>query len=119
MILGNILHILFQFAITAKKCDKDDLSKLLMDILHKKQIISQLFEANLDEEAILKETSIYLASIDKWLKENLNLTSAIAAAAKNTTKNFQVKDICDIEESIWSPKYGFKGKIILKIKQLY
>lgn len=128
MILGNILHVLFQFAITSKKSDKDELSKLIMRILEKKQIINQLYDGGLDEEFILKETAVYLHSIEKWLKENLNLNptgkSAPARTLSNLSKNshassgknLQIQDICDIEESIWSPKYGFKGKLDLTVQ---
>jgi DNA replication ATP-dependent helicase Dna2 len=112
MILGNVLHMLFQYAITNKKYEKNELNILLMEILKKKQIINQLYESNLDEEFILKETSIYLLSIEKWLKENVKLP----LVKQTTTKNLQVLNVCDIEESIWSPKYGIKGKLDLTLQ---
>lgn len=112
MVLGNFLHILFQHAIMNKKYDKVQLNSLIMDLLKRKQIISQLYDSNLDEEFVLKETSIYLASIEKWLQENVNHDKI----TKSLTKNFQIQDVCDIEESIWSPKYGIKGKLDLTLK---
>lgn len=112
MVLGNFLHILFQHAITNKKYDKAQLNSLVLELLEKKQIISQLYDSNLNEEFVLKETSIYLASIEKWLQENVTLSKQ----TKSTQKNFQILDICDIEESIWSPKYGIKGKLDLTLK---
>lgn len=88
-----------------------------MEMLRKKQIINQLYEANVDEEFIIKETSIYLVSIEKWLRENLNLgTKTLSSVGQQAQKNFQISDVCDIEESIWSPKYGIKGKLDLTIK---
>lgn len=98
--------MLFQYAIKKKKCSRDDLKAILMEILRQKQIINQLYEANLDETAILNDTAVYLASIEKWLRENV----------LGTTKNFKITDICDIEESIWSPKYGVKGKLDLTVR---
>lgn len=114
MILGNILHILFQYAICKKKHQKEDLSKIVMEMLRKKQIINQLYEAGLDEEFVIKETSIYLTSIEKWLKENLKLSSNLPKT--NAPNNFQILDVCDIEESIWSPRFGIKGKLDLTLK---
>lgn len=102
-----------------------ELNKTVAEMLKKKQIINQLYEANLDEEFIIRETSIYLVSIEKWLKEHLNISDPNSLTNQkinsldsktNKNKNFQISDICDIEESIWSPKYGFKGKIDLTIK---
>ena len=112
MILGNLLHMLFQYAITNKKYEKNELNSLLIELLQRKQIISQLYEASLNEEFILKETSIYLQSIEKWLKENIKLP----LTKQNSAKNLQIINVCDIEESIWSPKYGMKGKLDLTLQ---
>ncbi len=35
---------------------------------------------------------------------------------QQATKSFRIVDICDIEESIWSPKYGVKGKLDLTLR---
>lgn len=112
MILGNVLHSLFQYAITNKKYEKNELSILLVELLKRKQIIGQLYEANLNEEFILKEASIYLQSIEKWLKDNVKLP---LQNTSKTGKNLQILNVCDIEESIWSPKYGVKGKLDLTL----
>ena len=116
MVLGNILHILFQFAISKKKHKKEDLSKIIIEMLSNKQIINQLYEIGVDEEFVIKETSVYLTSIEKWLKENLKLSSSDSLNAKPPPNNFQIQDVCDIEESIWSPKYGIKGKLDLTLR---
>lgn len=84
-------------------------------MLSKKQIINQLYEIGVDEEFVIKETSVYLTSIEKWLKDNLKLSN-IESNAKQPPNNFQIQDVCDIEESIWSPKYGIKGKLDLTLR---
>ena len=122
MVLGNILHALFQHSITNKKYEKSELTTLLMTIIKQKQIINQLYENNIDEENVLKETQIYLHSIEKWLQENVKMPLAhnMQLQKKNSqqtqAKNVQVLNVCDIEESIWSPKYGIKGKIDLTLQ---
>ena len=122
MVLGNILHALFQHSITNKKYEKSELTTLLMTIIKQKQIINQLYENNIDEAYVLKETQIYLHSIEKWLQENVKMPLAhnMQLQKKNSqqtqAKNVQVLNVCDIEESIWSPKYGIKGKIDLTLQ---
>jgi DNA replication ATP-dependent helicase Dna2 len=113
MVLGSLLHVLFQTAISHKKYLKSDLNQLLIEFLKKKQIIAQLYNAGLDEQHVLRETGIYLESIETWLKENL---AFLNLKTTQNSKNFQINDICDIEESIWSPKYGVKGKLDLTMK---
>lgn len=110
MLLGTILHNLFQTAISKGSFLKADLKNLLIDLLKQKKIINQLYECNLDEDEVLKETEIYLSSIEKWIKENTTNGSSV-----RKDKNFHVNRIHDIEESIWSPKYGIKGNLDLTI----
>jgi DNA replication ATP-dependent helicase Dna2 len=122
MTLGNILHALFQYSITNKKYEKNELKALLIDILKQKKIINQLYENNLNEEYILKETQIYLQSIEKWLFDNIkmplnrNTNLQKKNSEKILLKNIQITNVCDIEESIWSPNYGVKGKIDLTLQ---
>lgn len=106
MVLGNLLHMLFQHAIKNRKYEKSELHSALIDLLKRKQIINQLYEANLDEEFILKETSVYLSTIEKWLHEHIKLPSSNKSNDPKSAKNFQIASVCDIEESIWSPKFG-------------
>lgn len=115
MILGNILHSIFQQSITNKKYEKSELKNLLMEMLRRKQIINQLYESDVDEQFILKETDIYLTSIEKWLHEHVKIP---LGRKKNSeqVKNLQIQNVCDIEESIWSPRYGVKGKIDLTLQ---
>ena len=113
MILGNLLHMLFQYAIKNKKYDKTQLHALLLDLLKRKQIINQMYEANLNEEHMIKETSVYLTSIEKWLHEHIkfpltnNNITKIKSNDHKSTNTFQISSVCDIEESIWSTKYGW------------
>ena len=111
MILGNLLHMLFQYAIKNQKYNKAELNSLLLDLLKRKQIINQMYESNLDEENMLKETTIYLTSIEKWLQDHIKLPltnhgGKVNKYNSNSTKNFQISNVCDIEESLWSTKYG-------------
>ncbi len=73
MVLGNILHGLFQHSITTKKYELTEMKKLLMQILERKQVINQLYESDTNEEFILKETEIYMTMIEKWLHEHVKI----------------------------------------------
>ena len=123
MILGTLMHMLFQYAIQNKINDKQGLNKVLLELLHQKKIISQIYEVNKDEEFILKEASVYLNSIEKWLNDNVldelkvgKENNNMAEKQNRAHRNFHVVDVCDIEESIWSTKYGIKGKLDLTLQ---
>jgi DNA replication ATP-dependent helicase Dna2 len=74
----------------------------------------------MSEEHVFKETVIYLNSIQKWLHENLKLplttNNSFTKSNLKPVKNLQITNVCDIEESIWSPIYGFKGKLDLTLQ---
>lgn len=110
MVLGTLLHNLFQTALSSQAYSKTELNKLLFDLLKQKKIISQLYECDLNEETVLKETEVYLSSIEKWLQEN------VVNKNKNLIKNLSIMEINDIEESIWSTKYGIKGNLDLTVR---
>ena len=63
MVLGNILHGLFQQSISNKKYEMAELKALLMEMLERKQIISQIYESNTNEDFILKETEMRIGDI--------------------------------------------------------
>jgi DNA replication ATP-dependent helicase Dna2 len=133
MLLGSLLHLLFQEAIKTSKTSKSDLNLLLSELLKRKIIVSQLFEGDINVDNIMQEAVSYLESIEKWLREyvkikptltkNNNFTnnskSTFSSSSNNNKNNemkFQVLNVQDIEESIWSPKYGVKGKLDLTLQ---
>ncbi len=77
-----------------------------MELLRQKQIVNQMYECNMSEEHVLQETGVYLASIEKWLQEHVKIPLGSSGksgqnGAVSTMKNFQISNVCDIEESIW------------------
>jgi DNA replication ATP-dependent helicase Dna2 len=128
MTLGSLLHVLFQSAIANGKRSRTELAALLADLLKKRSTIGQLYEAEVSEETVVRETLVYLQSIETWLltNNNNNSSSSPLATSKKTNRGggqtttepscFQILGVEDIEESIWSPKYGIKGKVDLTLR---
>ena len=46
---------------------------LLLEMLKQKKIINQLYECDKNKEFILKETEVYLQTIEKWLHEHVKI----------------------------------------------
>ncbi len=115
--------MLFQDAIKTSKFSKIDLKLILSALIKRKLFVSQIFEANVNEEQIVQEAIGYLDSIETWLREYVKVKPMLVDKKNNvnngkTKKNieFQILSVCDIEESIWSPKYGIKGKLDLTLQ---
>ncbi len=121
MLLGNIMHQLFQESVGKKKFTKADLVKILHELIKRKFYVNQLYEMNCNDTDILNEALQYLDNIESWLRKHMPNQSARPKMPHASTDiisldNFTITDVCDIEESIWLPKYGIKGKIDLTIK---
>ena len=123
--------MLFQDAIKTSKSSKADLNILLAELLKRKIIVNQLFEANVNVDNLVQEAVSYLETIEKWLREYVKIKPTLSknnnftnnsksnyssVTNKNNEFKFQVLNVQDIEESIWSPKYGVKGKIDLTLQ---
>jgi hypothetical protein len=113
MLLGNIMHQLFQESITTKKIAKSDLTRTLNDLIKRKFYVNQIYEMGCSEAEILKEALLYLDNIESWLRKHIpsqpnRLNAAQPTSSNISQDNFTITDICDIEESIWLPKYGME-----------
>lgn len=124
--------MLFQEAILKEKFKKTDLMQILCELIKRRLIITQIFESNANEKQLLNEAINYLDSIETWLRDYVRVKSTLTekqnisvnkTLVNNNTSNaiknphnFHILSVCDIEESIWSPKYGFKGKLDLTLQ---
>ncbi|KAM3718203.1 DNA replication ATP-dependent helicase/nuclease DNA2 [Dirofilaria immitis] len=114
MLVGNVVHELFQTAITRSGFDVDDNS--LLDLWRKElyeQYAEQLFALNLSSQEVEDELSLYFKTIIRWV-------SSYMPEPKGRNECLQIdsriKEVVDVEESIWNSCYGFKAKIDCTLK---
>ncbi|XP_075072554.1 DNA replication ATP-dependent helicase/nuclease DNA2 [Mixophyes fleayi] len=122
MLIGTMLHDIFQRATTCGfGCDV--LRNLTLQTVHGPKYLKEMYQLNLNQTDILHEVEEYLPSFEKWATDfmtpanqhqvtlNLSATGNIRDA-----KSAQVSEFLDIEENIWSPRFGLKGKIDVTAK---
>uniref|UniRef100_A0A3Q1KB82 DNA replication ATP-dependent helicase/nuclease n=1 Tax=Anabas testudineus TaxID=64144 RepID=A0A3Q1KB82_ANATE len=99
MLNGTMVHEVFQRAATAKDFSLETLSKLADQALLNQEMKQELHD--------------YLPSLEYWAKEHLNSPTQKAISLKNQPKPTLscVIELADIEENVWSPRFGLKGKI--------
>ena len=101
MVIGSAVHLLFQWAIRKKSAGVvlkfQDISNELKRVLNNPSTLQDIYsigQTNIDE-IVSEIESIYIPSI-------LNFsTSSIG----------ELTEVRDIEENMWSPRFGIKGKI--------
>uniref|UniRef100_A0AAQ4R859 DNA replication ATP-dependent helicase/nuclease DNA2 n=1 Tax=Gasterosteus aculeatus aculeatus TaxID=481459 RepID=A0AAQ4R859_GASAC len=106
MLNGTMVHEVFQRAATAKDFSLATLSRMADQAL--------LFRL----EEMKQELQDYLPSLEHWAKEYLSSPTPKSISLKIAPSRCQdaatvvtVAELADIEENVWSPRFGLKGKI--------
>jgi len=109
---GNILHELLQEALRTREFDHVALKKMLEQVLQRPQMQLDMWAAELGMEEVRlevweKATAGLLGFGQRWIGPS-PLDDSIL---HNSMSRLSVSGLHDIEESIWSPKWGMKGKV--------
>ncbi|XP_032697627.1 DNA replication ATP-dependent helicase/nuclease DNA2 isoform X3 [Lontra canadensis] len=121
MLIGTVLHEVFQKAIS-NSFAPEKLQEFAFQTVQEIRHLKEMYRLNLNQEEIKQEVEEYLPSFSKWARDfMLKYTSADLPQMQlslpsdgnnnNSTCNIEVINSLDIEESIWSPRFGLKGKI--------
>ncbi|XP_077634800.1 DNA replication ATP-dependent helicase/nuclease DNA2 isoform X1 [Crocuta crocuta] len=121
MLIGTVLHEVFQKAIStsfAPEKLQEYATQTIQEIKH----LKEMYRLNLNQDKIKQEVEEYLPSFSKWAGDfmhkyistdfpQIQLSLPSDGSNNNSTCNIEVINSLDIEESIWSPRFGLKGKI--------
>ncbi|CAG2246333.1 DNA2 [Mytilus edulis] len=70
------------------------------------------YKSNTTEGEVLEEIKKYIPQMKKWLDQYTNF----ASACSQKKEDLNITKVTDIEENIWCPRYGVKGKIDLTVE---
>uniref|UniRef100_A0A6I8QJX0 DNA replication ATP-dependent helicase/nuclease n=1 Tax=Xenopus tropicalis TaxID=8364 RepID=A0A6I8QJX0_XENTR len=116
MLIGTMLHDIFQRATTRGFTDSV-LQELAHHTVHGPKYLKEMYQLKLNQTDVMGEVQEYLPSFAKWAidfmthplnQHQINVTRPTAGDPTEATK---VSEFLDIEENIWSPRFGLKGKI--------
>uniref|UniRef100_A0A667XGJ4 DNA replication ATP-dependent helicase/nuclease n=1 Tax=Myripristis murdjan TaxID=586833 RepID=A0A667XGJ4_9TELE len=103
MLNGTMVHEVFQRAAMAKDFSEETLSNVAGQVLLSPQHLGAMYSLGVSQEEMKQELHDYLPSLKEWADEYLN---------SSTPKTISLKVyLADIEENVWSPRFGLKGKI--------
>ncbi|KAM3624717.1 uncharacterized protein V6R79_000622 [Siganus canaliculatus] len=124
MLNGTMVHEVFQRAATAKDFSLESLTKLAEQALHSPRYLGDMYSLGVSQEEMKQELHDYLPSLEQWAKEYLSSSTQKAVSLKmpgnsrapnrdkqDPTALVTVTELADIEENVWSPRFGLKGKI--------
>uniref|UniRef100_H0X4A4 DNA replication ATP-dependent helicase/nuclease DNA2 n=1 Tax=Otolemur garnettii TaxID=30611 RepID=H0X4A4_OTOGA len=121
MLIGTVLHEVFQKAISDSFAP-EKLQELAFQTIQETKHLKEMYRLNLNQDEIKQEIEEYLPSFSKWAGDfmhkdtsadfpQIQLSLPTNGSKNNSTCNIEVVNSVDIEESIWSPRFGLKGKI--------
>ncbi|XP_064125709.1 DNA replication ATP-dependent helicase/nuclease DNA2 isoform X2 [Loxodonta africana] len=121
MLIGTVLHEVFQKAISDSFAP-EKLQELAFQTVQEIRHLKEMYRLNLTQDEIKQEVEEYLPSFSKWAGDfmrkdtsadfpQMQLSLPSDDSKNNSTCNIEVIKSTDIEESIWSPRFGLKGKI--------
>ncbi|XP_053161315.1 DNA replication ATP-dependent helicase/nuclease DNA2 [Hemicordylus capensis] len=119
MLIGTILHEIFQKAGTNFTHKK--LQEIATSVIHGSKYLKEMYQLNLKQNDIMQGVEEYLPSFTKWAEDFMYKHSQVnqhnmqlKLPGDNGEESFcsvKVKEILDVEENIWCPRFGLKGKI--------
>ncbi|XP_025962197.2 DNA replication ATP-dependent helicase/nuclease DNA2 [Dromaius novaehollandiae] len=119
MLVGTILHEIFQQAVT-KNLAHEKVEELANKTVYGQKYLKEMYLLNLKQKEIMQEVEEYLPSFLKWAEDfmhnpdnqnKMQLKLSSDGKVEDFSSKIEIADILDIEETIWSPRFGLKGKI--------
>ncbi|XP_066881579.1 DNA replication ATP-dependent helicase/nuclease DNA2 isoform X2 [Kogia breviceps] len=121
MLIGTVLHEVFQKAISDSFAP-EKLQELAFQTVQEIRHLKEMYRLNLNQDEIKQGVEEYLPSFSKWAGDfmhkhtstdfpQMQLSLPSDGSNGNSTCHIEVINSLDIEESIWSPRFGLKGKI--------
>lgn len=110
MTIGTLTHEVFQHAVRTKTVDISKLIAYLDDLLDDATVMLQIYSAETTLKEVRDEAIKYIPSIREWI-EKFIFTGPPATLDNEPNLAVKMTKVVDIEENVWSTKYGLKGKI--------
>uniref|UniRef100_A0A672SJL0 DNA replication ATP-dependent helicase/nuclease n=1 Tax=Sinocyclocheilus grahami TaxID=75366 RepID=A0A672SJL0_SINGR len=124
MLNGTIVHDIFQKAAMSSDFSLERIKTFAAEALRNPNYLGQMYSLKLTQADMKQEVEEYLPSLSEWSKHYLHtspqagkkqlalkLPSDGALSKQDATCSVTVTDFEDIEENIWCPRFGLKGKI--------
>ncbi|XP_037778324.1 DNA replication ATP-dependent helicase/nuclease DNA2-like [Penaeus monodon] len=121
MLIGSLVHQLFQEVVKKKIKSRDQLEHLVRELMSQPKMLQEMYGLGVAESHIYEEMNNFIPHIHTWSQRYLGSgkVQGDKVELKGQSKrqwSGQITEIQDIEENVWSPKFGVKGKIDMTVK---
>ncbi|MBN3295920.1 DNA2 nuclease, partial [Amia calva] len=126
MLVGTIVHEIFQKAAATGDFTEEKLQAITTQLLFGPRYLGEMYSLKQSQSDVRQEIEEYLPSVSNWANSylhtsqqagqkqlQLKLPSDGTLTKYDSACSITVTDFLDVEENIWSPRFGLKGKIDL------
>ncbi|XP_018336778.1 DNA replication ATP-dependent helicase/nuclease DNA2 [Agrilus planipennis] len=116
MVLGTFIHELLQSALRNNFFELNEIKSLAQRKMNSREMIYQLYSSSVKPEDFVEEISEYNLRVYNFINRYIQKQDSkdqIVTNSFNSKDNWngQIDNVKDIEENIWCPQLGLKGKI--------
>ncbi|KAF9234817.1 Dna2-domain-containing protein [Melanogaster broomeanus] len=108
LVWGNMLHEVMQTCLAAHQWDEKYVDALIDDVVLKN--LTEIVKIGTDIDAAKRELMVRSKGL-RVFSERADAVLTNTRAAANQTSLLAITSLHDVEEDIWSPTYGLKGKL--------
>lgn len=114
MLVGNIVHCLFQTALRRQpQLLTRDWLLAVWRCDYRNAVLDQLIALNITPVQMEEELTVYLDMIVEWVETHM---PSPRGRNEPLPTGSLIESIADIEENIWDPLIGIKGKVDVSVK---
>lgn len=113
MVVGSLVHELLQIVLSLPAIiNLEQINKIAEDLLNSSDTAFMLYSSQLKKEDVLPEILQFVPTIHNFLKQYIRPRET-SSSLPMQAENFQghICDIEDIEQNLWVPQLGLKGKV--------
>ncbi|CAI2340965.1 unnamed protein product [Caenorhabditis sp. 36 PRJEB53466] len=111
MLLGTIMHEIFQNAITSKKRPITDSDLLKIWKTQAPKYAEELVALSFTPNCLNSELQPYFSIICAWINKHYPNSKSFFGKRELLPSKSELLEVHDIEENIWDPRLGLKGKV--------
>jgi len=122
MLYGNILHSIFQQVLVERAATQAQVLSIVERVLTQSEFLHEMYAKEMREKNVRGEILKYSPEIESFVKSHLrrnDFKPPIGNHKDNSSKAglpMFIVNVADVEENIWSPRFGIKGKIDLTVE---
>ncbi|XP_031846544.2 DNA replication helicase/nuclease 2 isoform X2 [Nomia melanderi] len=111
LVVGSLAHQLLQKAMSRNICQISDIRKLMDSILQSKETTDTLYASEIEFNRCKEQMLTLVPRISEFIQHYLKDKKQQEISSRKDNFKGKITHIYDIEENIWLPKLGMKGKV--------